>query len=812
MKQFILYLLLAICQTALSQEKKVYANELQKPVEILIDRYGVPHIYAQTENDLFFAQGYKAAKDRLFQFELFRRRATGTLSEIVGKRELARDIGSRLFKYRGNIKEELNHYHPHGEKIIQSFVNGINAYIKQVLDNEMPMPVELKLLGIKPGYWTTEVVISRHNGLLGNVQEELETARLKNKIGEKMLRAISNFHPNNPDLRIDSTIDLERLNDNVLQYYNSFKAPLKFLSEDIASADRNENSATLLSTKIGESNYVNESEGSNNWVIDGKHTMSNFPMLANDPHRAITTPSLRYIVHLSAPGWNVIGGGEPILPGVSIGHNDYGAWGLTIFPTDAEDIYVYKLRPDNPSMYYYNGTWKSFKIIKDTIQVKNKGAQVVNLFYSVHGPVSFIDSTHHLAYAVKCGWLEKGCAPYLASLRINQAKSWNEFRDACRYSYIPAENMVWADKKGTIGWQTVGIAPIRNHHSGMVPVPGDGRFEWSGYLPVLQRPYEVNPSTGFIITANENRTPNDYPFMNTIGYSWADDYRHDRIKEVLSGGSTFNLDDMMKLQTDYYSIPARELVTLLKDAKTKDSLLLVTKETLEHWDYLLEPNSSVASIYFQWENCLEKNLLKKLNLDTISKPAISIGTKQLIEFLKNPNTLPIENLLQDRNMFLLESLRDAIIILKNKLGPNADNWQYGQLAMKHVLIKHPLSTVVSTKVNDGFTIGPYPRGGNGNTVNSTGDSLRQLSGASFRVIIDCADWDQTICTNSLGQSGDPQSVHYRDLFELWKKNLYFPLYFSKEKIESVKESSIRLLPGNKQSNKINKNKVKLKAH
>jgi penicillin amidase len=239
-------------------------------------------------------------------------------------------------------------------------------------------------------------------------------------------------------------------------------------------------------------------------------------MLANDPHRKIAVPSLRYIVHLVAPGWNVIGGGEPEIPGVSIGHNEKGAWGLTIFETDGEDLYVYDLNPKNLNQYWHKGKWVDMKIIQDSIRVKNSSTQKVSYAYTIHGPVTLIDSANHKAYAIRAAWMEPGGAPYLASLRIDQATNWEEFREACSYSHIPGENMIWADKKGNIGWQAVGIIPIRKNFSGYVPVPGDGRFEWDGFLPIKERPHMLNPHKGFFATANQHVTPETYPHWNAI--------------------------------------------------------------------------------------------------------------------------------------------------------------------------------------------------------------------------------------------------------------------------------------------------------
>jgi penicillin amidase len=690
---------------------------------------------------------------------------------------------------------EFAHYHPEGKAIITSFTEGINAYIKQVLQGEMPLPLEFQLLGIKPGYWTPAVVISRHNGWLTNVQDELATARLLNKIGEEKLRAITNFHPHSPDLHIDSSIDKERLNDDVLGLYNAFRNPLVFSPEDLVAGIKNAASTVAdLSASVVVNKLYKQAEGSNNWVVSGKLAANGSPMLANDPHRLIATPSLRYIVHLSAPGWNVIGGGEPILPGVSIGHNEYGAWGLTIFETDAEDLYVYQLNPKNLSQYFYKGRWKSFEKITDSIKVKNAPTAAVSLYYSIHGPVTFIDSIHHIGYAVKCGWLQKGSAPYLASLRMNQAKNWTEFKAACAYSYIPAENMMWADKKGDIGWQTVGITPIRNKHSGMVPVPGDGRFEWSGYLPVLDKPSAFNPAKGFICSANENRTPPDYSYMNAIGYTWSDAYRFDRITAELGGNKKITMADMQALQMDYYSITASQLVPLLKPFKIDDSSFTKASAILQHWDFVMDTSSIAATVYAAWEQALGDNLLKKLQIETVHDLPVEFNTKKMIDLLINPTEILGKNPLPERDEILIQSLLDALNSIKEKLGADITGWKYGQANMKHILIKHPLSAIATASTQQLLNAGPIARGGNENTVNSTTSNLNQTHGASFRVIIDCADWDLMTATNTPGQSGDPASIHYKDLFELWGKNQYFPLYFSKNKILAVKEKQTLLLP------------------
>ena len=466
---------------------------LDKSVEILVDHWGVPHIYAQTEKDLFFAQGFYAARDRLFQFEVWRRQATGTVSEITGKRDLKRDLGTRLFMFRKDIKKEMKYYHPQGEIIISAFTDGVNAYISYTQNNPEILPIEFKMLGIKPQFWTPAVVISRHQGLLGNIGAELRYGRQVHALGESTTRSLNWFHPwGEPDISLDPKINGDHLSNDILELYNAFRTSVKWTREDVLPKYR----ASIKSSAI-ESNLKFsaidlqdlESIGSNNWVIHGSRTASEYPMMANDPHRVQAVPSLRYMAHLVGPEWNVIGGGEPEIPGISIGHNGYGAWGLTVFRTDGEDLYVYETNPNNPNKYRYKNRWADMDIIVDTIIIKNDDNQVVDLKYTRHGPVVYEDKGNNIAYAVRSAWMEIGGSPYLASLRMDQAKTWEEFREACNYSHIPGENMVWADRKGNIGWQSVGIAPIRKNWSGLVPIPGDGRYEWSSYLEIKKKPH-----------------------------------------------------------------------------------------------------------------------------------------------------------------------------------------------------------------------------------------------------------------------------------------------------------------------------------
>jgi len=340
----------ALAVSLSAQEPEVITTAgLQQPVEILKDKWGISHIYAETEHDLFFAQGYSAARDRLFQFEIWRAQTTGTTAEFLGSKALARDHGTRLFKFRGDMTAEMNHYHPRGAAIISAFVEGVNAYIDVALQNPQTLSLPFKILGIQPQHWTEEVVISRHQGLLGNIVTELNIGRAVCTLGADKVKELQYFHPHEPDLNLDPKINCDSLLQNdILGLYNAYRAPLRFEPDDVVLADYRNSTASfdeiaaLIAAEDLELNKRMKADiGSNNWVVSGDLTQAGWPMMINDPHRSHSVPSLRYWSHLVGPGWNVIGGGEPEIPGISIGHNEQGAWGLTVFATDGEDLYVY---------------------------------------------------------------------------------------------------------------------------------------------------------------------------------------------------------------------------------------------------------------------------------------------------------------------------------------------------------------------------------------------------------------------------------------------------------------------------------------
>ena len=786
-----LVLLPGLAQPADIPPETLSLNGLKAPVEIRKDQWGISHIYANNQHDLFFTQGFNAARDRLFQFEMWRRRATGTLAEVQGEKALAHDKGARLLRFQGDINKEMAHYHDDGIEIITAFVAGVNAYIELTRKEPARLPFEFSLLGIKPGLWTPEVVISRHNALTGGISTELMLSKTITDIGPELTAKILPFE-RTPYLGEREGVDLSEISDAVMTDYIASRRMPAFSQQDVVE----DHSHLPLPDDLTQGNEIadylmdpiNTPLGSNNWVIAGERTKSGKPLMANDPHRSIQNPSLRYMVHLNAPGWNVIGAGEPVLPGVSIGHNEFGAWGLTIFRIDQEDLYVYEINPKDQNQYRYKDQWKDMRVERDTINVKGQAPESVVLKYTVHGPVVHEDTANGRAYAMRAAWLEQGAAPYLASLRMDQATTWNEFRAACDYSGLPGENMVWADKHGDIGWQSVGLTPIRLGWDGRLPVPGNGDFEWQGFAPINVMPHVTNPSSGYYGTANHNNVPKDYP--NIFADFYSDPARAARLVEVLSQTKRHSIEDSMALQYDNKSMTAEVMVPIITDIKSHRKTKRAIK-MLSDWEYRLDRDSAAAALYDRWEQGMLSALNKQLLPNRPTSARQLISRPKLMEWMVTPPEFVFgKNPERARNKMIADYLTAAIESLNGEFG--IDNWTYGDVHFTS--IDHPLKALSDDNHKAGLEIGPLPRGGGPNTLNANHGTAKQTAGASFRMIADTADWSTAVGTNTPGQSGDPSSPYYNNLFENWNKGEYFPLYFARDVIEENTHSYTRLQP------------------
>lgn len=801
--------LIALTAGCASPGKKDTINMagLSQPVEIVRDRHGVSHIYAQNQNDLFFAQGFSAARDRLWQLDLWRRQGEGKMAEQFGPRFIEQDRAARLFLFRGDMQAEFASYHPEGQAILTSFAAGINAYVDWVKANPDQLPPEFKLTGTLPGYWRPETSLIRIYGLTRNLNEEVKMAQQVAGLGLNAVQGLSTFEPPLA-LQVPAGLDVRQIDKSVLANYTLARNGQKFVAADFPrsplAADKREALASALSEgrlAALDPNFdpLATRYESNNWTIGGQHTDTGKPILAGDPHRSITMPSLRYMVHLNAPGWNVIGAGEPSLPGVSMGHNDRIAFGLTIFAFgDEEDLYVYDTNPANPNEYRYQGGWEKMRQMDESIPVRGEAAAVRQLKFTRHGPVIHEDPVRRKAYALRAAYLEyPGTAAYLASLRLNQAQNWNEFVAGMEKHYTPSENMVYADVDGNIGWFGGSIAPIRprNDWSGMLPVPGNGDFEWRGVLPGSALPRAYNPPEGYVATANEYNLPADFAYKDMSARTWAEPYRVQRIREVLADGRRLTLQQSQDLQYDNLSIPARTLGGYAKSLNSADPAVNDALNLLKDWDYRMDTDSRAATIYAFWLPEVVKRV-SDLYVPANGRAAFGdLSTRKTLEKLAIPDTAFGTPPDRGRDALLLQALNDGVQKLRAKLGPDSTQWQWGKL--HHIQFEHSLASLLPPDTAKAWGTPRYPVGGDNDTVHRATfrkSDFRQISGASYRQVIDVANWDNSRVQNVPGQSADPRSPHYQDLLKGWATGEYFPMAFSRAKVDSERADTLTLKP------------------
>ncbi|MBO0724158.1 MAG: penicillin acylase family protein [Blastocatellia bacterium] len=751
---------------ALSQtEGRIKLEGLQKPVKVLRDEWGVAHIYAETQDDLFFAQGFVAAQDRLWQMDIWRRAGEGKLAEVLGPRAVERDRFARLIRYRGDMKAEYESYAPDARRIIEAFVRGVNAQIAVSKDR---LPIEFQLTGSKPEPWTPEVCLTRLAGyvMTRNASTEIQRAQLVREFGKAFVDEWIETEPQRK-IEIPAGLDLAGIDSRIMAAANEAGSSVRF----------------------------NPNDGSNNWVIDGTMSATGKPILANDPHRTIALPSLRYLVHLVGPGWNVIGAGEPALPGVAAGHNERVGFGFTIVGIDQQDLYVEEINPANPNEYRYRGKWEPMLVEREQIKVKGEvQPRDVELKFTSHGPVIYEDKERRRAYALRWVGSEPGTAGYLASLTLNRVQNWKEFLKAMERWKVPSENLVYADVDGNIGWVAAGMAPIRKGWSGLLPVPGaEGEYEWQGFLPVSELPQSFNPSKHFVATANHNILPPGYD--KELGYEWANPIRFQRISEVLTSAKVkFNVADFEKLQHDEVSLPARELTAVLREAKGVKTELRPFVEMLTSWDCNLGKDSAAAALFEVWLPKLTPAVFKRRVPESAWRSVAGhLSLLKTIDALKNPSPqwFGEEDTRGARDAALLTSLEEAVKEAREQFGDDPSKWRWGKL---HVApFTHPLSTDDERRAL--FNLPSVERGGDANTVLATGGpGFRQSHGASFREILDVSDWDRSMATNVPGQSGQPGSKHYGDLLQLWAEGKYFPLLYSEKKVEATAKQRLTLEP------------------
>jgi penicillin G amidase len=779
---------------------------LGAPADLVIDHWGIAHIFAASARDAFFLQGYNAARDRLWQIDLWRKRGLGLLSKSLGSTYVDQDRAARLFLYRGDMDKEWGAYAPNAQAWVTAFVEGVNAYVAEVRSGGKPLPFEFKLTGSLPDSWKPEDVLRiRSHALVSNITSEVARARVVCAGGLAADELRRKIEPAGHKMTVPPGLDpcdvpAEVLKDYLLATkqvdFNALAAPSALAAAPSALA------AALPSNLSAESQLAaaieaQSLEGSNNWVIAPSRTATGRPILANDPHRQLGAPSLRYIVGLSAPGLNLIGAGEPALPGISIGHNENIAFGITIFAIDQEDLYVYELKKGDPDRYRYRSGWEKMRVVRETIEVKGGAAREVVLRFTRHGPVLAIDGANNRAFAMRTVWNEPGLSGYFGSSRLLTAKTWDDFKTAVNAWGAPPLNIVFADVAGNIGWAAAGRAPVRKNWDGLMPVPGDGRYEWSGFQGQDVLPSLFNPAEGFFGTANEMNLPSGYPNeRNRIAFEWTDRSRIDRINELLRAKTNMTLADSMAIQTDVLSTQSRRAVALLASLNSPDPEVAQALALLKAWDHEESTSSAAAAIYEVWAT-------KHLGRATVARvtPAAArklVGDAHLeavIDCLEHPGGALGPDPQAARSAILLESLTAALAELKQLLGPAMAGWQWGRL--HHATFEPAVAVLADRQQRAQMTVGPLETPGSSSTPRAQAyrsSDFSVIAGASVRLVMDVGAWDNSVAMNTPGQSDDPMSAHYRDLFPMWAEGSYVPLRFTRAAVERDAEDHIYLTP------------------
>jgi len=770
---------------------------LAAPVTINVDKWGISHIQAKSLPDLFFAQGFNAARDRLWQIDLARKRGLGLLAADFGPGYLLQDRAARMFLYRGDMKAEWACYGSDSKAICTSFAQGINAYIDLIESDPQRLPPDFVVAGNKPSKWSAEDVVRiRTHGWVRNALSEVVRANVMAKADADTDLLRTNLEPAVKP-HVAEGIKLDTIPLSVLDAYKLAIAPVTFNPERMKASVKTAGAWS----KVDPRGVVFEDpsfQGSNNWAVHGSHTATGRPIMANDPHRAHAVPGLRYLVHLTAPGFDAIGAGEAILPGIMLGHNGHSAFGLTLFfGPDEEDVYVYETKPGKANSYRYKDGWEDMKIIEETVKVKGAPDQKLVMKFTRHGPVIFEDAARNVSYAIRSVWFDPGTTPYGASLISMRSRSFDDFRRAMRNWAVPAVSQVYADVKGDIGWITAGYSPVRVGWDGLLPIPGDGRYEWKGYLDADQMPWVRNPPKGFVATANEMNVPANWPTKaDQIGFEWWEPSRTNRIHEILGSQNKHRVSDSQALQTDSFTVPARRLKPLLAKLSSTDKAISAALVMLHGWDCRLTAESGAAALFeLWWSTHLKPAFFAKVvpNPEVRALVMAPGDVESILVSFENPT--PRLGSTAARDEMLLTTLGAAYADAAKRMGTDPASWAWGTIHKGY--FAHALNPLQSPEEAKNFNVGPLAKGGGDSTPMMAAyriDNFRIYMGASVRVVVDVGDWDKSVCINSPGQSGDPRSPHYGDLAPLWAKGEYVPMSYSAEAVARVTKETIVLAP------------------
>jgi penicillin amidase len=769
-----LYLRQSLPQT----QGEVRLAGLAAPVEVMRDRYGIPHIFAASLEDASFALGYAHAQDRLWQMEMSRRIAAGRLAEILGAGALETDRFLRTLGVRRAAEANLRQLDAVTRKLLDAYAAGVNAF----LATDPVLPPEFWLTGARPEPWSPVDSVGWVKmmawDLGGNWRSEL-------------LR-----------MHLAKTLPMARINQFLPPYPGEQAPVLPDLKELYETLGRD-------AVQLARFAPDNEGLGSNNWVVSGERSASGKPLLANDPHLGLTAPPVWYFAHLSAPGMNVIGATLPGVPGVTLGRNERIAWGFTNTGPDVQDLYIEKL--DASGGYLAPDGPRQFQIIEETIKVKGAEPEKLHVRISRHGPVisdvvrSAKDDAprgHVIAFAWTA--LAEDDRTVQSALGMARARDWNGFLAAARDFESPQQNMVYADVDGNIGFVAAGRVPIRkpaNDLKGMAPAPGWlAKYDWDGYIPFEQLPRSFNPLSGAVVTANHRITPPGYaPFISS---EWQPPYRADRIQQLLDATPKHTVESFAKIQADVLSLAMRELLPKLLATRPRSEEARQVIALLSKWDGTIAADRAEPLIAWAWWRELARALYadelgEAFNANWQSRAVFTRGVlsgdadqARWCDDVRTPAVETCEEI-------LAVSLEAALADLHKRYGGDAASWRWG--AAHPALHEHRpfgrqplLAKVFDIRVpspGDSYTVDVGR-----NNLNDEAQPFANRHAPSLRAIYDLSDLEKSLYIHSGGQSGNIFSPHYAAFTEAWAKNEYIPMRMDRKTLDAEPHQTLKLVP------------------
>lgn len=764
---------------------------LKDKVTVRRDERGIPYIEAANEHDLYFAQGYVVASDRLWQMDLLRRTARGELSEIFGRVALEEDKRRRTYGFAQASEKIAANVTGEAKGTLDALVGGINAFIASC--DERTLPVEFRILKYKPRAWTgadsVAIGLLLHESLSGSWRTDVMRAAMAQLPAEKRDALLMEF--SNLDTPVVGS-DKVKAKAAVMK---AATAPMKVSDEILKLAMADEDLRQRSAERLGV--HAENFAASNNWVVSGKRTASGKPLLANDPHLSPSVPSIWYLIHLNAPGIRVAGVTIPGTNGVILGHNDRLAWGMTNLDPDVQDVYLEKFDAANPLRYKTPSGWKDAEVRREQIKVRKSTAgtetEIVTheVIVTRHGPIILQKGDEK--YALRWTALDTTREMVTTFHKLARARNWREFTDAISTYAGATQNFVYADVDGHIGYYGAGYIPIRKSGDGSVPYDGStDAGEWTGYIPFDKLPHVFDPPSGIIATANARVVGKDYPFHLT--HTWSVPYRQKRINDLLNAKSKLTIEDFRATQADVFAIGgsmyAKAVVKLFAGAANVDGKLKESLKLLADWDGKVTPDSRAALLVNEMRDLFATRVV-----------AAAIGEEMAKQYRWTNRHLLIDKIVAEWPAAWLpkyhpnwpdfvKSCHDAARAnLAKRLGDDESKWVFGQAVQ--IRFNHPLAS--TPLVGNQFKIEAIPQNGNG-YAGGLGPTVNVGPSVSMRLIADPSNWDNTLHGITLGESGNPQSPHYNDQLDDWRNVTPRVFPFSAAAVNKATKQAVTLVP------------------